>query len=167
MLQFLTGVACMLVLASCSGKSEERPGSLPHSHRFTLEVDDKPIAVRIAIRDNEQKTGLMEIDSMPADEGMLFVSELPRQMSFWMRNTRIPLDIGYFNSEGTLLEIYPLYPHVEDPVKSRSIDVRYALEMNQGWFKANGVKVGARLELTALRKAIADRGFDEDVFVYR
>jgi uncharacterized membrane protein (UPF0127 family) len=79
-------------------------------------------------------------------------------MSFYMRNTSLPLDIGFFSPDGELKEIYPMYPFDERTVTSRSSDLRYALEMNQGWFKANGVKPGARIETKALAAALLARG---------
>ena len=59
-----------------------------------------------------------------------------------MRNTSLPLDIGYFTDDGVLREIYQLHPHDENSRKSHRSDLVYALEMNQGWFKANGIKAG-------------------------
>jgi hypothetical protein len=160
-----SAILCLLALTSCGRHGDDADGKLPFSHRFEFTLDGNPIEIRIAIRNEEQKDGLMWIESMPADEGMLFVFEFPKQMSFWMRNTRIPLDIGYFDTAGVLREIYPMYPNVEDPILSRSRDIRYALEMNQGWYKAHQVGPGAQLDLNTLRNAVRDRGFDSDVFV--
>ena len=77
-----------------------------------------------------------------------------------MRNTHIPLDIGYFSDEGVLLEIHPLFPHDEKLVGSHSDAVQYALEMNQGWFSTNGIMSGASLDMEALSAAIEARGFN-------
>ena len=89
---------------------------------------------------------------------MLFVFATPQQMSFWMRNTILPLDIGYIDSTGKLKEIYPMYPLDEKPVASRSHAIQYCLEMNQGWYARHGVKVGAALDLKAVAAALQARG---------
>jgi len=90
---------------------------------------------------------------------MIFVFGRPQKMSFWMRNTELPLDIGYIDPDGTLREIYPMYPHDEKPVPS--VERRQiALEMNHGWFARAGVKPGAKLDMKALREAMAARGVE-------
>ncbi len=94
------------------------------------------------------------------DEGMLFIYARPQAMSFWMRNTPTPLDIGFFDGEGVLREVYPMQPFDESPVRSRSAAIRFPLEMNQGWFSANQIKPGAKLDLKALADALRARGFD-------
>ncbi|HTX66048.1 MAG TPA: DUF192 domain-containing protein, partial [Opitutaceae bacterium] len=75
-----------------------------------------------------------------------------------MRNTPLPLDIGYFSPDGELKEIYPMYPFDEITVGSRDRHLLFALEMRQGWYAANGVRPGARLDLAAVKAALQDRG---------
>jgi uncharacterized membrane protein (UPF0127 family) len=89
---------------------------------------------------------------------MLFLFKQPEQRSFWMRNTRIPLDIAYFDANGRLLEIHALYPYNENPVPSRSQNVLIAIETNRGWFARNNILPGAQLNLKALLDAISRRG---------
>ena len=65
-----------------------------------------------------------------------------------------PFSYAYFlDFDGTLAEIYALHPFDENTVSSRGEDLRFALETNQGWYQANGVKPGARLDLKALAEA--------------
>jgi uncharacterized membrane protein (UPF0127 family) len=90
---------------------------------------------------------------------MLFVYAQPQSMSFWMHDTPTALDLGYFGPDGVLAEVYPLYPFDERAVSSRSKRLQFALEMNQGWFSAHGVRAGAALDLAAVRAALAARGF--------
>ena len=70
-----------------------------------------------------------------------------------MRNTTLPLDIGYFSEDGILREVYPLFPRDETRVVSRRDDIAYALEMNRGWFKNNGVRAGDSLNLELVERA--------------
>ncbi len=89
---------------------------------------------------------------------MLFLFEQAGPRSFWMRNTRIPLDLGYFDSKGQLLEIHSLYPFDETPVPSYSQKILIALEMNRGWFAAHAIQPGAIIDLKSLSEAITRRG---------
>ncbi|MBI2497528.1 MAG: DUF192 domain-containing protein [Opitutae bacterium] len=75
-----------------------------------------------------------------------------------MRNTTLPLDIGYFDATGELKEIYPMYPLDEKPVNSRSRSIQFCLEMNQGWYQRHDVRPGARLDLKAVAAALRARG---------
>ena len=127
---------------------------------FPIAVGGKVVRMQLAVRSGEMQHGLMDRRDLGRDDGMIFVYAKPQQMSFWMHNTPTPLDIGFFNREGTLLEVYPLHPFDETTVPSRSHEVQYALEMNQGWYRDTGVKPGAKLDLKALAAALKDRGFE-------
>jgi uncharacterized membrane protein (UPF0127 family) len=84
-----------------------------------------------------------------------------------MRNTPLPLDIGFFSRGGELKEIYTLLPFDENPIRSRSDALEFALEMNQGWFHDHGIKPGAALDLAALREALKARGLTPEDFGLR
>jgi len=131
---------------------------------FELSVGGQPLRVQLALTPSEMQRGLMERRDLGADEGMLFVYVRPDQMSFWMRNTPLPLDIGFFDAEGVLREIYPLHPFDERPVRSRSLRLQFALEVNRGWFKAQGLAPGAQLDLSALTAALRERDFRPNQF---
>lgn len=132
--------------------------------RFTIPVGEHAVSMQLAARADEMSQGLMYRKTMGADEGMLFVYRVPQRMSFWMKNTELPLDIGFFDGYGVLKEVRPMYPHDETPVRSRGSDIKFALEMNQGWFARQGVKPGAILDLVALAGALRARGFDPSEF---
>jgi uncharacterized membrane protein (UPF0127 family) len=132
----------------------------PATEFFVIQVGDKPVRMQLAVKMREMEHGLMERRDLKADEGMLFVYAGPQQMSFWMRNTPTPLDIGFFTADGVLKEIYQMYPYDETPVASHSTQLKFALEMNQGWFAKNEVKPGAKLDLKALAEALRARGFE-------
>lgn len=154
----------LLGLAGCDrgGEGAARPAAVaavPPDHRFTIDVGGQPVRMRLAVLEHERNRGLMHVPSMPEDEGMLFVFPQPQRMSFYMRNTLIPLDIGYFTADGVLQEIYPMYPGIEDGVLSGSSSIQLALEMNQGWYIRHGVRPGAKIDLAAVRTALEQRGF--------
>lgn len=149
----------------CDGRNREAArDAAPKTVRdfFDVRVGDKTARVQIAVRDDEMQRGLMERRDLAPDEGMLFVYARPQQMSFWMRNTPTPLDIGFFGRTGVLEELYPLHPFDETPVRSRSNRLSLALEMNLGWFRANGIRTGAQLDLPAVTAALKSRGFRLD-----
>jgi len=107
-----------------------------------LQITDQILQTEIARSPEEQQRGLMYRKSMPQDHGMIFVFAGPRQASFWMRHTYIPLSIAYLDQAGKILEIHDMKPRDETPVASRSRDVWYALEVNQGWFRRHGIIPG-------------------------
>lgn len=131
---------------------------------FPIKVGQVVVRMQLAVRPAEMQRGLMERRNLGADDGMIFVYERPQQMSFWMHNTPTPLDIGFFTRDGTLQEVYPLHPFDETSVASRSSELQFALEVNQGWFREKGVKPGAKLDLKALAAALKERGFEPRKF---
>ena len=83
-------------------------------------------------------------ESLEQDRGMLFVFETTDRHSFHMRNTFIPLDIAFINEEGVIESIKQLDPMSSIPVYPNG-NIRYAVEVNRGWFAENGVVVGDTL----------------------
>jgi uncharacterized membrane protein (UPF0127 family) len=132
---------CLLMLTACAACASGEP---------SVELGGKTFSVEVADTREKQALGLMFRDSMAADEGMIFIfpDEAPR--SFWMKNTRIPLDIMYFDKDLKLVSISadtppcrvsrcPSYPSVK-PAK-------YVLELNAGAAASLGVTMGDRLKL--------------------
>lgn len=97
--------------------------------------------VEIALTPEAQSQGLMFRESLPWDQGMLFVYDRPQHLTFWMKNTTIPLDIAFISAEGRIEEILAMTPLTEKIYRS-SRPALYALEVNRGWFRKKGVKVG-------------------------
>lgn len=152
-------LATALLLTACGGSDAAKTAEVKTvDDRFPIKVGDRMVAMQIAALPAEQQKGLMFRKSMGADEGMLFVFTAPQKQSFYMRNTTLPLDMGFFDATGELKEIYPMYPLDEKPVPSRSRSIQFCLEMNQGWFQSAGVKPGAKLDLKAVAEALKARG---------
>ena len=103
-----------------------------------LMVDGHRITAELARRPDERNRGLMFRKSLPPDHGMLFLFQSDEVQTFWMRNTVIPLSIAYADAHGKIVRIADLEPLDERAVTSMA-PIRYALEMNRGWFAANGV----------------------------
>lgn len=151
----------MLTAGGC-GKEQPAPPPAPKTVQdwFTIKVGDRTVRMQLAVTSPEQQRGLMERRDLGPDDGMLFPYKKPQQMHFWMRNTPTPLDIGFFDADGVLREIHPLYPRDEKTVSSTSDQLKFALEMNQGWFRQHGMLPGAKLDLKAVAEAMRARGFD-------
>ena len=152
-------LALLALLTACGGSDAARNAE-PKTvdDRFAIKVGDRTVQMQVAAKAPEVQKGLMFRQAMGEEEGMLFVFTVPQPQSFWMRNTTLPLDIGFFDPAGELKEIYPMYPLDERLVKSRSRNIQFCLEMNQGWFKRNDVKPGAKLDLKAVAAALKARG---------
>jgi uncharacterized protein len=107
-----------------------------------------PVRVEIADTEAEQQTGLMGRSALAEDAGMLFVFEGEQALSFWMKDTQIPLSIAYFDAEGRIVDIQDMQPLDDVPPHYVSAEpAQYALEVNQGFFEEWGVMVGDTVEL--------------------
>jgi len=151
-----------LALSGCGSGKTTGPGDAQKSvwDHFAVGVGGHPASLQVAVLPAEQEHGLMQRSDLGRDEGMIFINPRPRPISIWMRNTPEPLDLGYLAPDGSILEIYHLLPFDERPVASHSPDVQFALELPQGWFAANGVRPGARVDMKAVAAALRARGFD-------
>ncbi len=143
-------VAVWLVLCPSCNYTDPTPGALD---TISLELAGTRLVVEVADEHEERQQGLMYRKELPENHGMLFVFQEEGPVSFWMRNTLIPLSIAYLAPDGVILEIHDLNPLDETPVASHSERVLYALEVNRGWFARHGVKTGDRLALGALPPA--------------
>jgi uncharacterized membrane protein (UPF0127 family) len=82
--------------------------------------------------------------SLTANQGMLFVFAEVERHCMWMRNTYVPLSVAFMDEAGVILNIADMQPQTENSHCAAG-PARYALEMNQGWFAAKGIKPGARI----------------------
>ncbi len=145
---FLAAVLCILPVLSCSSS-----GSLNGS----VHAGDKVISVEVVYTDMDRAQGLMNRKKLDPDSGMIFVFPYDRKLSFWMKNTSIPLSIAYISSDLVIKEIKDMTPFSLTPVRSR-YSVRFALEVEKGYFDRNGIREGDKLVfsdsiLQALEKA--------------
>jgi uncharacterized membrane protein (UPF0127 family) len=109
-----------------------------------IERNGEKIAVvkaEIARTQSERAGGLMHRKTVPDGEGMFFVFERDEVLSFWMKNTLVPLSIAFIASDGRIIEIKDMHPGDRNSVAS-SRSVRYALEVPLGWFSRAGVTSG-------------------------
>ncbi len=107
-----------------------------------IKVGHVAFETELALTPEQRARGLMYRDS--AENGMLFVYDEARVLSFWMRNTKVPLDIAYIKADWTTEAVQFLYPYDEKGKKSKGPAIG-ALEMPQGWFKAQGLGAGTKI----------------------
>ena len=110
-----------------------------------IRVGGHPVTVEVADDEAKRQRGLMFRESLPEDHGMLFVYDSERQLSFWMRNTLIPLDVAFIDAGGRIVDIQQMEPMTDETHTTRA-PAMYALEMNRGWFAEHGVEVGDTVE---------------------
>ena len=127
------------------GRTVEATG-LPTVAIDTGSAEEVEVAVEIADDRSEQSRGLMERTALAEDRGMLFVYPRERDLSFWMKNTLIPLSVAYINSDGSIADIQDMEP-LDTTSHPSSEPVQYALEVNQGFYEEHGVEVGDTVEL--------------------
>ena len=122
--------------------------------KFTTEkiqIGSKKITVEIAKTRSQQEQGLMFREKMPANTGMLFIFEQEQPLNFWMKNTYIDLSIAYIGKDKKIIDIIDMKAtsavETNFPSYPSSKPAMYALEMNQGWFTKNRIKIGDLLTL--------------------
>jgi uncharacterized membrane protein (UPF0127 family) len=112
--------------------------------RLELSVGMYRIDAEIAANDADRQRGLMFRKEMRTQEGMLFVFDYPEKHCMWMKNTLIPLSVAYLDDDGRVVNIEDMAPQTEDSHCALQ-PVRFALEMNRGWFAQKGLKKGATI----------------------
>nr|WP_256500450.1 DUF192 domain-containing protein [Limimaricola litoreus] len=110
-------------------------------------------SVELADDAAERARGLMHREEMPRMAGMLFVYDAPGPVSFWMRNTLIPLDIIFARADGTIGRVHPrARPLDETPIPGGD-DIQYVLEINGGMADRLGISEGDTLRHPAIGSA--------------
>ena len=140
-IMFLLVLASMLW--SCSGHS-----NIADNITYEINIHDKKPRVEVAFRQKERTIGLMFREKLDNDHGMLFIYPQEQNLSFWMKNTRIPLSIAFINSSETITQIEPMAPYSLASHTSK-VKVRFALEMEEGWFRKNGITVGSKVDFSS------------------
>lgn len=105
------------------------------NHRFVIEVARTP---------QQQEYGLMNRQTLPAGHGMIFPFKPPQRVSFWMKNTLIPLDMLFIRADSTVADIRTAVPLSLDPVGPEE-PIANVLEINGGEAARLGIKPGDRV----------------------
>ncbi|WP_294642664.1 DUF192 domain-containing protein [uncultured Aureimonas sp.] len=131
------GVAAALFTATAALADTATLKTSSGAHAIAVEVADTP---------QKREIGLMNRDSLAEDTGMLFDFHEDREVSMWMKNTLIPLDMLFVDKTGTIVRIARnAKPHSLETIPSGK-PVRYVLEINGGAAAGYGAKTGDKLE---------------------
>ena len=109
-------------------------------------VKGHDLTIELATTPEARSCGLSLRDSLPENRGMLFVYAEPEILTFWMKNTRMPLSIAFIDTASRIVSIQKMSPFPITTVYESPVPALYALEVNQGWFEENGVGVGDAVE---------------------
>lgn len=134
-------IAWGLLIASHANAQD---GPQPRLPTVELTAGMYIIQAEVAQTHREHSTGLMHRPALAANEGMLFVYESPQILCYWMRNTLIPLTVAFIGDDGAIVNLKDMQP-LDERSHCSIKPVRYALEMNQGWFDERGLKPGFKL----------------------
>ena len=137
----LTVIALLAFSGAC--RTSPPPPTL-RTTRMTL--GGKQLTLEVADNDDTREYGLMKRDSMPADHGMIFVFPDERSRSFWMKNTRFPLDIIYISAAGKVVSVHSMRAYDLTPISSAA-PAKYDIELNEGNATTLGVHAGDQLSI--------------------
>jgi hypothetical protein len=127
-----------------SGPAHAQVVPQPRLSTIELSAGMHNIVAEVARTPQQQQIGMMMRTKMEQHEGMLFVFDDVAPRCFWMRNTLLPLSIAFVADDGTIVNIAEMQPQ-SDESHCALRPVRYALEMNKGWFAKRGIKPGTKL----------------------
>ena len=110
----------------------------------SISIEKENLCVELAISQREKSKGLMYRKDLSNTDGMLFIWKNEDRRCMWMKNTYIPLDLGFFREDLTLIEVRDLSPRSLESVCS-SEPAKYALELPKGWFSSHNIKNNSKL----------------------
>lgn len=132
-------IALLVIQMTSPGcESNASPAGLP---TVQAQIGSRTYTLEVADTEPTRRKGLMKRDELPRDRGMLFVFPDEQPRSFWMLNTRIPLDILFLDAAGKVVSIHSMQPYDLRSTPSAG-PAKYAIELNQGEAEASGIEVG-------------------------
>jgi uncharacterized membrane protein (UPF0127 family) len=141
-----TALFGLLLLSGCDNKPQS---NLP---TVQMQLGNKSFTLEVADTTATRTYGLMRRDSMPSDHGMIFVFPDEEERGFWMKNTRIPLDIVFVNVSGHVVSVKQMKPYDLNSTPSDG-PAMYAIELNQGAAQSAQITAGMQVKLTPGLKA--------------
>ncbi len=138
----------ILLLSILKGTIIACPLELPTT---TVFIGGNPLVVELAATPRSRMCGLSRRTSLDDNRGMLFVYPRSAMRTFWMKDTWIPLSIAFLDGSGIIINIEIMTPDQTHERYHASQPARYALEVEQGWFRQHGIKTGDRVEINLPR----------------
>ena len=123
------------------------PASATQPGLHPLRVGDQTLQVELAVTEETRRRGLMSRRDLPPGRGMLFIFKRAKRVSFWMKDTLIPLDVAFADGRGRIFQIERMEALSRAQHVSRR-PARYALEVPAGWFAEHRIAPGAVLTIS-------------------
>jgi len=137
----MCAVLAMAAVLTATVSANAQTGALPTTK---LAAGIHLITAEVASTDRSRARGLMFRERLAPNHGMLFIFDSKSVHCMWMRNTLIPLSVAFIDDNGSIVNIEDMQPHDESS-HCAAKPVRYALEMDKGWFAQRGLKAEARI----------------------
>lgn len=145
-----------LVIGGVVSRADAAPACADDRVQLRWPGGEAEFRVELAVDEVSRRRGLMYRDALPRFGGMLFVYPAPHRARFWMENTRIPLDMLFFDAGGTLKSLH----RSAEPFSRKSIDggdgVQFVLEINGGLSDILGIVTGGELRHPMIPQETAD-----------
>ena len=139
---FIALLMCMAsILVSCGTTTSTHPP------RGLLTGCGIPLQLDVMHTPEMRAQGLMHVTSIPDGYGMAFVWPKPTAVAFWMKDTRIPLDVVFFDNTQRILDIVSMQP-LDERSHVAPAPIQLAIEVPQGHFATYGVSVGDRCQIS-------------------
>lgn len=138
------GISCSSEKKDQGNKQAGRTLEFTKSVTFLDESGREISTVRVALADDqdERNQGLMDVNDLPNDAGMLFIFPQEEPLSFYMANTPLPLDIMFVNADSTIVRIH----HNTAPFDSKQLPsdapAKFVVETNGGYAVSNDIREG-------------------------
>jgi uncharacterized membrane protein (UPF0127 family) len=142
------------ILASClaviifSGSLPSTTLACPYElPKAVVSINGQDLFVELAFIPDTRSCGLSNRYTLGENNGMLFLFPNTGKRTFWMKNTHIPLSIAFMDDAGKIVMIHQMEADQTSTTYHSYQSVRYALEVNQGWFALHGIKKGDKVEM--------------------
>ncbi len=132
------------ILVILSVKATACPLELP---TLTISIKGYTLTVELATTPAARSCGLSNRFKLPKNQGMLFVFPDLQQWTLWMKDTCIPLSVAFLDDSGQIVNLQNMTPMQTEKIYYSSQPVRYALEVNKGWFDAHEIEIGDTVEM--------------------
>ena len=144
---FLTGLC---LAAGCTHKelpsepvaSTEPQHAQPKLATVKLWLGSEQLDAEMALTPQQQQTGVMFRTNITDTDAMIFVLDIPKRASFWMKNCPESISAAYIDPEGVIREIHHLEKQDTNPVEAATSDIKFVLETSEGWFSRHNVRTG-------------------------
>lgn len=144
LLRHRPGLVALALLLAATAAARAQTEAQPRLETTVLQAGMHLIHAELARTPQQTTIGLMYRRELGANDGMLFVFPDRGLRCFWMRNTLLPLSIAFLDDDGRIVNIADMAPRSEDS-HCAAAPVRFALEMEKGWFARRALAPGSQL----------------------